>query len=590
MSALSKAVPQSRDRRTPKVSQATDRADLKLARRPTHSPLALAALPSISPIPPASIHESGERTRVSRLSPSRNIRNGIITIVTFTSSGTRVIEKTMKTKLHTNTPNNNNHTNNAAGFSAFLLGKLRRRTALLAGVATGVLFAAQTSPANPPQAIGSVFVIAMENHNFTQPPTQMSPQQIFGNPAAPYMNSLITAGNPAAAQVSYATAYYNAGTGVHPSEPNYVWAEAGTDFGVHTDNDPGIGNVFDAPHLTAQLNAAGIPWKNYQEDVQLAPSAIISASGTNGPVNPYNGSTQYNYAVKHNPMAFFTDTQLQNVYPLAQLFDDLNNNSIGRYNWITPDQYNDAHSSLNGGFTYNGTHYTGDSANIAQGDNFLSLVVPQIMASQAYQNNGVIIIWWDETEGGDDTSRTLGEFVISPLAKGNAYASSVVMSHSSDVKTMEEIFRLPNVNNPIPAGETNNFGGHNYVATANDLSDLFVEGTIPAASLSVNPGDLVFNPHTQHYSQLVRVTNNGDGPAPTPVTLVLDNLSANATLLNADGTTAVLPPLGSPYIGIDAGNSTFGPHQTRTVQLEFADPSGQSISYETRVLSVVPTP
>ena len=293
---------------------------------------------------------------------------------------------------------------------------------------------------------------------------------------------------------------------------------------MHTDADPGIGNVFDAPHLTAQLNAAGIPWKNYQEDVQLASSPLHSASGTNGPVNPYNGSTQYNYAPKHNPMAFFTDTQLQNVYPLAQLFDDLNNNSVGRYNWITPDQFNDAHSTLTGGFTYNGTHYTGDSANIAQGDNFLSLVVPQIMASQAYQNNGVIMIWWDETEGGDDASRTLMEAVISPLAKGNAYSSSVVMSHSSDIKTMEEVFSLPNINNPIPAGETNNFGGHNYVATSNDLSDLFVPGTIPTANLSVSPGGFVFNPRTQHYSQLVRITNDGDGPAPTPVWLVLERL------------------------------------------------------------------
>ena len=130
---------------------------------------------------------------------------------------------------------------------------------------------AQTSPANPQQEIRTVFVIAMENHNFTQPPTQTSPQQIFGNPAAPYMNSLITPGNPNAAQVSFATAYYNAGTGVHPSEPNYVWAEAGTDFGVHTDADPSFsnGNIFGAPHLTAQLNAAHIRWKNYQEDVQL---------------------------------------------------------------------------------------------------------------------------------------------------------------------------------------------------------------------------------------------------------------------------------------------------------------------------------
>ena len=99
-------------------------------------------------------------------------------------------------------------------------------------------------------------------------------------------------------------------------------------------------------------------------------------------------------------------------------------------------------------------------------------------------------------------------------------------------------------------------------------------------------GNFVFDPHTQHYPQLVRITNDGDGPAPTPVRLVLDNLSPNATLFNADGTTAVLAPLGSPYIGIDRGNSTFGPHETRTVQLEFADPSSQGISYDTRVLSV----
>jgi phosphatidylinositol-3-phosphatase len=501
-------------------------------------------------------------------------------------------ETTMRTKLHINWSNNNNHTNNAAGFSGYLLGKLRRRTALLAGVATGVLFAAQTSPAHPAQAIGDVFVIAMENHNFTQPPTQTSPQQIFGNPAAPFINSLITPGDPNAAQVSFGTAYYNAGAGVHPSEPNYVWAEAGTDFGAHTDADPSFatGNIYGVPHLTAQLNAAEISWKNYQEDVRFAPSPLHSASGTNGPVNQFNGSTQYNYAVKHNPMAFFVDTLVQNVYPLAQLFDDLNRNSVGRYNWITPDQYNDAHTSLNGGFTYHGTHYTGDSANIAQGDNFLAQVVPQIMASQAYRNNGVIIIWWDETEGGDDTSRTLMEAIISPLAKGNAYASSVVMSHSSDLKTMEEIFGLPNVNNPIPAGETNNFGGDNNVAIVNDLSDLFVPGTIPAASLSVTRGDFVFNPRTHQYSQRVRITNNGDGPAPTPVRIVLDNLSANATQLNADGTTAVLAPLGSPYIGIDHGNSTIHPHETRTVTLEFDDPSGQSINYDTRTLSVVPTP
>ena len=501
----------------------------------------------------------------------------------------------MKTQLRITRPNNNNHLNDAAGFRGFLLGNIRRKAALLASVATGVLCVAQTSPAHPPQGIGTVFVIAMENHNFTQPPTQTNPQQILGNPAAPFMNSLITPGNPNAAQVSYATAYFNSGTGVHPSEPNYVWAEAGSDFGVHTDADPNPANnnVFDVPHLTRQLNAAGIPWKNYQEDVQFATSAIRSASGTSATfINPYYGTGQFNYAVKHNPMAFFADTQLQNVYPLAQLFDDLNNNTIGRYNWITPNQFNDAHSALSGGFTYQGTHYTGDQAGIAQGDNFLSIVVPQIMATPAYQNNGVIIIWWDETEGGDDARRAIPEFVISPLAKGNGYASSVVFSHSSDLKTMEEIFGLPNVNNPIPASETNNFGSFNNVATANDLSDLFVSGAIPApASAPVTGEGFVFHRNTQTYSQVVHIRNDGTSPIPEPLWLTLDNLSANATLFNADGATAVLAPLGSPYVSVSVGgDGILHPHEVKTVHLEFLDPSGDPITYAARVLDVTPAP
>lgn len=353
-------------------------------------------------------------------------------------------------------------------------------SATLLGVATAavaVLAPARAAMADDDSKIRSVFVIAMENHNFTQSNPTSSPQQILGNPAAPYINSLVTPGNPNAAQVSYATKYYNAGVGVHPSEPNYVWAEAGTDFGVHTDADPrpANGNIFASDHLTAQLNAAGISWKNYQEDVQLSSDALTSASGTNGPVNPYNGTTQFNYAVKHNPMAFFPVTGTQNVYPLAQVFQDLSCGDVGQYNWITPDQYNDQHSALAGGFTYQGTLYTGDQASIAQGDNFLSIVVPQVMASKAYKHNGVIVIWWDESEQGDTANQTLGEIVISHQAKGNAYASTVELNHSSDLKTMEEIFDLPFVNNAIPTSETNVEGsGYNTVPSVNDLSDLFV--------------------------------------------------------------------------------------------------------------------
>ena len=362
-----------------------------------------------------------------------------------------------------------------------------RRLGLPAQVLLGAAAASSLLATRPAAAeseghsIGSVIVIAMENHNFTQPAGTTGPQQILGNAAAPFINSLVTAGNPNAAQASYAVAYHNAGIGVHPSEPNYVWAEAGTDFGVHTDADPSAaaGNIFSADHFTAQLNAAGISWNNYQEDVQLSTSPTVSAHGTTGPVNPYYGTTQFNYAVKHNPMAFFPDTATANVFPLAQFFTDLGADSLARYNWITPNQFNDAHSALTGGFTYHGTLFTGDQASIAQGDNFLATVVPQIMASNAYQENGVIVIWWDESEDGDTPDFTIPEIVISPLAKGNAYASSVELSHTSDLQTWEVVFGAPFLSNAIPASETNAAGtGFNADGTVNDLSDLFVPGSI----------------------------------------------------------------------------------------------------------------
>jgi len=466
--------------------------------------------------------------------------------------------------------------------------------------------------------LGDIFVILYENHNLTQPEPTNGTQQILGNPAAPYINSLITPGNSNAVQVSYATAYYNTGTGVHPSEPNYVWDESGSDFGFHSDADPSFadGNEFyddteglvsrinaagdnvvfwhrtRTPHLMGQLDDAGVPWKNYQEDVQLSISPTNSASGVNGPTNIYNGSTQYNYAVKHNPAAFFGRTAEENIYPLDQLFTDLNDNTVGHFNWITPDQYNEQHSALNGGFTYQGTHYTGDQAAVAQGDNFLSIVLPEIMASKAYKNNGVVIILWDETEDGDTSSFTLPEIVISPLAKGNAYASSVPMSHSSDLKTFEEIFGLPLVNNPIPLSESNVFNAYNNVPLVNDLSDMFQPDVIPApADLSVSEGPFITDPFNHNVRQTVYISNAADSPVSGPVFLALDNLSSNATLLNSDGTTQILAPVGSPFVEVHGfGGDVLFPHQTKIVNLIFQDPSAGAITYTARALNVTPAP
>jgi hypothetical protein len=332
----------------------------------------------------------------------------------------------------------------------------------------------------------------MENHNWTQPSSQTSPGQVFGNPAAPYINSLVTPGNPNAAQTSYASNYRNSGIGIHPSEPNYIWAEAGSNLGVLNDNDPygsGGTNQTTNQSLSNYLQNSGTSWRSYQEDTDVnlssnqalpksqytVPLSSFSGTFTSG-TNQYNGSNQYNYAAKHDPQVIFGSTnggnnstpsnpEAQNYAPLQQLSTDLSNSTVARYNWITPDQYNDMHTALTGGFMYHGVQYTGDQAEIAQGDNFLRQIIPMIEASQAYQNNGAIVVWWDETEGGDDASRTLGEIIISPDAKGNAYTNNILYTHSSDLLTMQEIYGV----GPCLLDACN----------ATDLSDLFKAGSIP---------------------------------------------------------------------------------------------------------------
>lgn len=66
----------------------------------------------------------------------------------------------------------------------------------------------------------------------------------------------------------------------------------------------------------------------------------------------------------------------------------------------------------------------------------------------------------------------------------------------------------------------------------------------------------------------------------------------NATLLNLDGVTQILAPLGSPFVQVptDFGGDTLLPHQTRIVNLVFQDPSAGAITYTARALNVTPAP
>jgi phosphatidylinositol-3-phosphatase len=352
--------------------------------------------------------------------------------------------------------------------------------------------------------VKTVFVVAMENHNWVQPSPTSSPEQIFLNPAAPFINSLVKGTSGISGQVAYANMYLSAIPGLHPSEPNYVWAEAGQDgISLGTDNDPywpGPTPAACTPdtiittdqHLSAFLTKDKKTWRSYQEDVNvslttnvpLASSAwtvpLFSQSGnfTAPAINEYNFSTQYNYAAKHNPMVFFTDTAgpcpttLSTHYPpLQQLALDLQNDTVADYNWITPDQFNDQHTKLTAG--YGSFVPASDQSAIAQGDNFLARIVPLIMASKAYKDHGVIVLWWDESEGGDTSAFRIPFIIISKDAHENVgglpYSNTIQYSHSSFLRTMQEIFDVDPWHGFSWLGDASN---------ATDLSDLFKPDTI----------------------------------------------------------------------------------------------------------------
>src|ERR1700745_45798 len=105
--------------------------------------------------------------------------------------------------------------------------------------------------------IKTVFVIVMENHNWTR---DESSRNIKGNPEAPYINyDLIPNG-------AHANNYWNP-PNEHPSLGNYLWMEAGTDFGINgpilTARTVKANTQFTHLHLVWQLMSAGKSWKAY---------------------------------------------------------------------------------------------------------------------------------------------------------------------------------------------------------------------------------------------------------------------------------------------------------------------------------------
>jgi hypothetical protein len=266
----------------------------------------------------------------------------------------------------------------------------------------------QTEEVTPDMAmvahnIKTVFVIIMENHNWTH----AGIYSLKGNPLAPYINyTLVPMG-------SHASNYFNP-PGLHPSLPNYLWLEAGTNFGIRDNKGPMRNSQPTGQHLVALLEKKGISWKSYDE----------RASGWECPIQYW-----------HDPFVFFGDVTnnnnrwsahcIEHIRPTAELDRDLQANKVARYNFIVPNVCNSMHTVC------------GNYNLIEQGDKWLAKTVPPILRSSAYRNNGLLIILFDEGGVGDGPIPLL---VLSPLAKSNGYTNYLYYTHGSTLRTIQEIF------------------------------------------------------------------------------------------------------------------------------------------------------
>lgn len=289
---------------------------------------------------------------------------------------------------------------------------------LLAVLCSALVAEGQADKASNTHHIKTVFIIVMENHNWTGDGNL----DIKGNAEAPYINKTLL---PLA---SHAEQYFNP-PNLHPSLPNYLWLEAGTNFGIRNDGLPSQNSQNTSKHLATLLHNAGVSWKAYEENITGTDCPLVN-EGAKDP----NGSQLY--APKHDPFVYFddvTDNQnpnssycISHIRPYTEFAADLQNGNVASYNFITPNLCDDMHDSCKGG-------------NIADGDKWLSQNVPAILNSSVYKKGGALFITWDEANEGDGP---IGMIVLSPFAKGAGYSNQIHYTHGSTLRTIQEIFSV----------------------------------------------------------------------------------------------------------------------------------------------------
>jgi phospholipase C len=252
--------------------------------------------------------------------------------------------------------------------------------------------------------VGHVFLIVLENQSYAN---------VIGNAVLPYLNEL-------ANQYGLATNYF---ANQHASLGDYFILTTGET--VQLDPIGEYSGVITGDNVVRELVTAGKSWKCYAENL---------------PSVGYTGPSVYPYAKRHNPFAYFQDVvsnpaQANNIVPFTQFADDLANNRLPNYSYLLPNLLDDMHDCPAGGSNCPVTD------KLAAGDKWLRANIDPLIKSQVFQDDGLLIITFDEADLTDTTNGGGRVATIIVSSKGKAaYKSTTFYQHESTLRlTLETL-------------------------------------------------------------------------------------------------------------------------------------------------------
>ena len=370
---------------------------------------------------------------------------------------------------------------------------------------TAAAHAAVTAGA-PPAPVQHVFVIVLENQGFDTTFGSSSP--------APYLSQTL------AAQGQLLTQYYGIG---HQSLDNYIAMISGqapnpqtqADCLIYSEFVPpvavldpngqavGDGCVFpkDVVTLADQLDQSGHTWRGYMDDMKTP--CRHPALGTQDQTQKAKVGDQY--AARHDPFVYFhsiidDDAACRSkVVDLSQLPTDLQRvESTPNLSFITPNLCHDGHDK---------PCVDGQPGGLVSADAFLQDWVPQIVASPAFQRDGMLLIMFDEADSksadadaaccgempGPNSPRPgingpgggrVGGVVLSPFTAAGS-TNATPYNHYALLRTIEDLFGLSHLGFAAANGLAP-FGADVFNASAQATSTTAT--TTPAAESSSTGG------------------------------------------------------------------------------------------------------